>query len=633
MQISDLLGQYSRNVANGTEELKGAQSVQKLVSTLDKLTAGSIFEGTVSSIKNGKAVLALGNGQTILARLDGKADIQKGVSMFFQVKSNDGSTVAIRPYHGMGNVKNPILLNALTTAGIPVNDKTIALVESMMNEQMPVGKNSLQDMARLLSANPGVEPSTIVKMVKLNIPVNNEMAAQFENYSMDRHAILKEMDSVMNQIAASLGSSELSSEESFSLYGKMVDILQGNGDAYADKKAWSVESMLTKGTEASDVIHFTFQQMSEEEPLPAAAARTENIFGQQSESTENIFGQQLESAQNPADVKSAQNFTDVKGVQGDAAITLGQLLNETQLARLTRLIEGIPVLAGNEKLFPVSEEEFFINTLEEDIPETGESKNGETDTTAALKSTAQENVLDKDMNLQKFLSEIKNIFEENSQYGFTGIKKLFVSKEFQAVVKSAFEEQWTVRPEELKQGNKINQLYERLSQQINQMEYVMKTAGVASEAFTQTANDIHGNIDFMNQINQVYAYVQLPLKLAGQNANGELFVYTNKKLLHDKDAELSAFLHLDLENLGSTDVSVKMLHKNVQTKFYLANDAAYDLVEKHIPILERRLRNKGYNCTITLSNEEKKVNLVKDFLAREKPSVGAVHRYSFDVKA
>ena len=70
MQISDLLGQYSRNVANGTEELKGAQSVQKLVSTLKELSAGSIFEGTVASIRNGKAVLSLGNGQTILARLD-----------------------------------------------------------------------------------------------------------------------------------------------------------------------------------------------------------------------------------------------------------------------------------------------------------------------------------------------------------------------------------------------------------------------------------------------------------------------------------------------------------------------------------------------------------------------------------
>lgn len=72
MQISDLVGQYSRNVANGTEELHGAQSVQKLVSTIGDLSAGSIFEGTINSVRGGKVTLALGNGQTITARLDGK---------------------------------------------------------------------------------------------------------------------------------------------------------------------------------------------------------------------------------------------------------------------------------------------------------------------------------------------------------------------------------------------------------------------------------------------------------------------------------------------------------------------------------------------------------------------------------
>ena len=81
MQISDLVGQYSRNVANGTEELHGAQSVQKLVSTIGDLSAGSIFEGTINSVRGGKVTLALGNGQTITARLDGKMDLQQGSSI------------------------------------------------------------------------------------------------------------------------------------------------------------------------------------------------------------------------------------------------------------------------------------------------------------------------------------------------------------------------------------------------------------------------------------------------------------------------------------------------------------------------------------------------------------------------
>lgn len=85
MQIRDMLGQYSQNVKNGTEELMSAQGTQKLVSSMQELEPGSTFEGTVNSVKNGKVVLALGNGQTITARLDGKVSIQPGESMFFQV--------------------------------------------------------------------------------------------------------------------------------------------------------------------------------------------------------------------------------------------------------------------------------------------------------------------------------------------------------------------------------------------------------------------------------------------------------------------------------------------------------------------------------------------------------------------
>ena len=136
MQISDMLGQYNRNVANGTEELRGAQGVQKLVSTVGDLSAGSVFEGTVNSVKNGKVTLALGNGQTISARLEGKVDIKPGNSMFFQVRSNDGLTVSIRPYTGGGSASNPILFQALTAAQIPATERTLAMVDTMMQEQM-----------------------------------------------------------------------------------------------------------------------------------------------------------------------------------------------------------------------------------------------------------------------------------------------------------------------------------------------------------------------------------------------------------------------------------------------------------------------------------------------------------------
>ena len=167
----------------------------------------------------------------------------------------------------------------------------------------------------------------------------------------------------------------------------------------------------------------------------------------------------------------------------------------------------------------------------------------------------------------------------------------------------------------------------------SQLEDALKEAGVTKTRFPETAAEVRGNIEFMNQLNQAYTYVQVPLKMSGQNANGELYVYTNKKNLRDPDAELSAFLHLDLEHLGSTDVSVKMQHRNVKTNFYMADDASYDLVEKYLPILEQKLKDKGYQCTITMTKEEKKVSFGDDFLRKDMPQTGTLHRYSFDVRA
>jgi flagellar hook-length control protein FliK len=101
----------------------------------------------------------------------------------------------------------------------------------------------------------------------------------------------------------------------------------------------------------------------------------------------------------------------------------------------------------------------------------------------------------------------------------------------------------------------------------------------------------------------------------------------------EPEGDLTAFLHLDMEHLGSTDVSVRMHDKQVHTEFYLADDNAYRLLMEHMGQLQERLENKGYMCTIQVSNQEKKVDFVEDFLKKDQPATGKVHRYSFDVRA
>lgn len=652
MQIRDMLGQYSQNVKNGTEELMSAQGTQKLVSSMQELEPGSTFEGTVNSVKNGKVVLALGNGQTITARLDGKVSIQPGESMFFQVRSNDGTTIALRPYVQAGNINNPILLNALTAAGVPATERNITMVDSMMKEQMSISRQSILDMGRVVGSNPNVNVNTAVLMTKIGLPVSAEMASQFENYMVDQHAIVDEMDLAMNQLGRLLGDADLGEEQSFELYGKVLDILNGEGETPAQttdglqqndtgtmvNAGENIETeaavQQSKDGAAAEGVQKQVQQQNTKDLISMGAAGQEQSAGV-AENTENIVGEQtagnaaqsMQTGIDAADVlknTQADTAVDFKNVQGQTD-TLEQILDQNGLDHLKRLLQNIPTLTGNTDLFEVQEEEdVFVDTMSGD--DAGKKA-------FELAQAEPEVTLKQSMTAEDFLNTLRDALKQNQEYGFAGMTKLFGSKEFAAILKNCAEKQWLLEPEQLREASKVSDLYERLDHQMKQMENVMKAAGVTQNSFVQTAADIRSNVEFMNQINQVYTYVQLPLKLSGQNASGDLYVYTNKKNLNDPEAELTAFLHLDLDNLGSTDVSIRMKDKNVKTNFYIADDASYDLIEKHLPVLEKRLAQKGYRCSITMSKEEKKVEFVEDFLQRDMPQAGTLHRYSFDVRA
>ena len=564
-------------------------------------------------MKNGKVTLALSDGQTIIARLSGKVPLSQGTPMFFQVKSNDGATIEIKPYTGAGSGGNPILTNALTEGTVPVTERNLAMVDAMMKEQMPIDKQSLLNMARIANMNPGVDITTVVNMTKLGIPVSPEMAAQFENYMTDEHAILQEMDQAMNELADLAGSSDLTPDQAVQMNHKILSILLP--EQTATGAPVNTEGQIETGgqTTAEGQIVTGGQITAEGQTTSEGQILTDGRLGAEEQT-----------------VNGEQTTTAGQAIQeGTGGQAIGEVLSDQQFSSLGRLLQNIPSLVESTKLFPEAmEQDIFIDTLEDESV----AQNLMTED-AAWKAADGKTALDKNLTVSDFLRTVSQLLSENNGMASQSIQKLFGSDAYKSLLRNVMEQQWLIQPEALKQEKKISQLYEKLEQQMRQVEDALKEAGVTKTRFPETAAEVRGNIEFMNQLNQAYTYVQVPLKMSGQNANGELYVYTNKKNLRDPDAELSAFLHLDLEHLGSTDVSVKMQHRNVKTNFYMADDASYDLVEKYLPILEQKLKDKGYQCTITMTKEEKKVSFGDDFLRKDMPQTGTLHRYSFDVRA
>ena len=458
MHISDMLGQYNRNISSGTEELKAASGMQKVVSTLEELSSGSVFEGTVSSVKNGKVTLALSDGQTITARLSGKVPLSQGTPMFFQVKSNDGATIEIKPYTGAGSGGNPILTNALTEGTVPVTERNLAMVDAMMKEQMPIDKQSLLNMARIANMNPGVDITTVVNMTKLGIPVSPEMAAQFENYMTDEHAILQEMDQAMNELADLAGSSNLTPDQAVQMNQKILSILLPEQTA-AGESVNTEGQIETGGQTMAEGQIVTGGQITAEGQIVTGGQTTAE--GQTTSEGQILTGGRLGAEEQT--VNGEQTTTAGQAIQeGTGGQAIGEVLSDQQFSSLGRLLQNIPSLVESTKLFPEAmEQDIFIDTLEDESV----AQNLMTED-AAWKAADGKTALDKNLTVSDFLRTVSQLLSENNGMASQSIQKLFGSDAYKSLLRNVMEQQWLIQPEALKQEKKISQLYEKLEQQM-----------------------------------------------------------------------------------------------------------------------------------------------------------------------
>lgn len=199
-----------------------------------------------------------------------------------------------------------------------------------------------------------------------------------------------------------------------------------------------------------------------------------------------------------------------------------------------------------------------------------------------------------------------------------GILELLKDNEFLENLKKGLTEKFLLTPDEVGEDGQVEKLYEKLDSQLSRMNQALQGMAKENPALSQSIQNLSSNVEFMNQLNQMFTYVQLPLKLSGQEAAGELYVYTNKKNLAKKDGQVSALLHLDLEHLGEIDIHVSLRDSHVSTKFCLSDEKALDLVAANIDTLNQRLMKRGYSMDASFEQKDKAQHPIDEMLDRDK---------------
>ena len=246
---------------------------------------------------------------------------------------------------------------------------------------------------------------------------------------------------------------------------------------------------------------------------------------------------------------------------------------------------------------------------------------GETDGTATVQDTLQ-------------------LIRQLAQKGSLSTRQLhefYINPAFSKLLNAQIDSQWLLKPQDTENGKNVTQLYERLRSQTQKLEDALTPFVKEDSAVMKSVTNLKENVGFMNQLNQMFTYVQLPLKMGKFNAHGDLYVYTNKRNLAKKDGQVSALLHLDMEHLGQMDVYVAMANQKVSTKFYLQDEETIDFLAAHIDKLDASLAKRGYQMhseLIQKEHPEKETAVIEEILKENRNVMSTgVAAYSFDMKA
>ena len=540
------------------------------------LSSGQVISGEITE-RNGEDVqIRLSASDAVLhARMEQEMAASVGEQVTFEVKKGGDGLVMLRPLF-QNMAQESTALSALSQAGIEAGEKSLQMVFSMMQEGMSVSREALQGMYKQVAFLEAGEIPAAVQMSRLQIPITNENLQQFMAYQNYEHQLSSAVMQIADEIPASVEQLFASGEtgEGTALIGKLLQIFEG------------------KMPEEANVL-------TEAGELPAAVTEDISIL--------------------PESEKEVQVKESLEGNQTDTAIDKG-MVKET-VKQAAALPEGAQPLEASS-----------IEETEGNIPKADRIQLARLAESAGAQPETINRLLSGEMDFQKLSELVRGLAQQaGAPLEQQAVKELFLSKAFQKIFRAQIGKQWTLTEPLQVEKQEVQRLYDRLNEQSRAITRALSEAVRGETQLGRSVSNLRENLDFMNQLNQLYQYVQLPLKLGGQQANGELYVYTNKKNLAKKNGNVSAFLHLDMEHLGAVDVYVAMQQNKIQTNFRLADEKSLLLLEKNMDLLTSRLQEKGYDTTSSVTLLEEPKSAMEKILETDR-NISVIGRQSFDVR-
>lgn len=559
---------------------------------------GSLYNSTYTSLDTGKFMQS------------GQSGVTATETAKFNAPANEAST-AVQTSDSLVSAQDltagQFISNALKEAGITSSDRTMQLVQSLLSNGQSVDKNTLMDFNRLIKMFPDVDVQTLVNMKLNNIPVNNEMIAQYEQYSSNSGYIMKDLAAIADGLGDVLKSLAAGA-------GKEAAVVQ------LERITALVKDMTGNGVVA-DAGNGTYSAVQQAETVLSGENTGQDFAGNISDFVQNgqatDIGTDIYAHVEMNTLKEGQQLSEA-GLQGqDVSQTLEHAVQGRAMVDVTgRLQDGNAPesnVTGNVQDTSKNIPQELLQTLESLEQEASGLARGE------VKSDGT------------FLEKLTKALKQMPKGSEGELFKLLDKDDFKKTVRKELEKALLLEPKDAAELEKVQKYYKKLQGALdNFISMSGQQTEAASHGISKTFQNMSDNLNFMQYVNEMMPYIQLPLKLLDENAHGDFYVMRNKKNRFENPDEFTAFLRLNMETLGELDVFIKLKKSSADIAFKVEKQEICEFIEKNIGRLEDGLEKKGVSLVSHVSKKEEEFSFVKDIIEGE--ASGVIEKYSFDMR-
>lgn len=228
-------GRTAANTSSGSSAAPAVQNSGQygVIKAASGLALGDIIKGEISDLSGNEITITLENNTMIRGQISDSSMLAIGQKAAFRLDSLTPQGVLIEALGNYTETELSLINKALDEANLPATDYNQSAVKALMDNMMPINRESIQQLMQQAYDNKTSDMNTLALMNKLMMQINPDSIQTFSNYRNGTEQLALQLQNYAANIPELLGAlMEHSSPEAAAGFGETLlqIVMSGNNE-------------------------------------------------------------------------------------------------------------------------------------------------------------------------------------------------------------------------------------------------------------------------------------------------------------------------------------------------------------------------------------------------------------------